>query len=444
MLEVMASPVSVVWVSLALVGLGVVMLLSQLFTGEQARASAICLICGVLAVLCSGYYLVFVWASHALRALPGLVLGIPLIYVGSVGVLRSRTRPAAAAGLLAGALAILLLFDAQRLWPAMFYRVYAVVMGHPDLVLHNGDDLKDHVPQPGTRLIFHPTEQQLSCGLLANPDAVAPKLPVDVDCRNVYWGKEMISPKHQIFTDLSELYGLEDLWWEVTEGHYRSSLVGTLTDTALLDFQRLCPQEQDCRSGKGALAKVLGHERWSDALEWAVANADKVAAVYEALPSHEHQTLLVVIAEDVKRQLEPRVEGLVAAYADAQRHSLALYDLMPSYSIWDNWSLDPYNSLEVWRKLISGLSSLTVDLSGMGTLSYLQDAVLVEVQQSSDGGTRLIYHTGVGRQATMTLVIYALPLLWLGLVCAILLWRCFITFRHPAADHSGPIRKVLP
>lgn len=36
MLEVMASPVSVVWVSLALVGLGVVMLLSQFFTGKQA------------------------------------------------------------------------------------------------------------------------------------------------------------------------------------------------------------------------------------------------------------------------------------------------------------------------------------------------------------------------------------------------------------------------
>src|SRR5690606_26515341 len=107
-----------------------------------------------------------VWASDAFLALPGLVLGLPLIYVGSLGVLTSPERrpPFGAAILLAGGLALLLLNDAQQLWSATFHRLKGTLMGYPDLVLYTGEDLGQHIPAPGTRVIFEPAKSALSCG----------------------------------------------------------------------------------------------------------------------------------------------------------------------------------------------------------------------------------------------------------------------------------------
>lgn len=172
MLEIMASPEWVRWVSLALVALSAAVLVPGTIRGWGATALAFGLLCAGLAVLASSHYLLFTWASDSYLALPGLLLGLPLIYLGSFGLLARRQprRPLGAVLVLTSGLLLLLVIDDQQLWPATFYRLQGALMGYPDLVLRGGEDLGQSLPPAGTRLIFKPAQQTLSCGLLSDPE----------------------------------------------------------------------------------------------------------------------------------------------------------------------------------------------------------------------------------------------------------------------------------
>ena len=70
----------------------------------------------------------------------------------------------------------------------------------------------------------------------------------------------------------------------------------------------------------------------------------------------------------------------------------------------------------------------------IGTLSKLQNAVLIAAERQEDG-VRLVYHTEVGRHAASTLVIFLVPLLWLVLLLAVMIWRCL---RRPGGERVVP------
>lgn len=191
MLEMMASPDWVRWVSLALVVLSAAVLVPGTIRGWGATALAFGLLCAVLAVLASSHYLLFNWASESSLALPGLLLGLPLIYLGSIALLTRRQprRPLGAALVLASGLLLLLAIDGQQLWSASFYRLQGALLGYPDLVLHSGDDLGEYLPPAGTRLIFKPADQTLSCGVVSAPEPSYASLSYRLDCRNYYGGR---------------------------------------------------------------------------------------------------------------------------------------------------------------------------------------------------------------------------------------------------------------
>lgn len=432
MLEMMASPDSVLWVSLLLVAMGAVALLLRCLRAGQTIAAAFGLLCGVLAVLCSSHYLLFIWASDMLRSLPGLLLGLPLIYASSVALLARRhsKRPLGAVFALAAGLALLLLLDSQQLWPATFYRLQASIMGYPDLVLHSGEDLGSHVPAAGTRVIFEPVGQELSCGLVTEPEPLHTALPLRVDCLNYYWGRAMVPPRHAALADVPTLYGLAALWREDERGTYSTLLGSTLTPLAMADFQLLCPAEDDCLASKQALMTLFDHERWRDFLDWLAGDDGQLSRVYDGLPRTERESLVEILAQDVRVQLEERVAGIVAVYTDAQARSLSLSNLAPRYSSPSSPQFID-NSVDAWNKLNSTLRALPVEIPRIGTLGSLQNGVLVAVEQADAGGVRLLYHTEVGRQSVTTLALFIVPLIWLSLVLSVLLWRCVRPKRLP-------------
>ena len=426
MLETLASPDSVLWISLALVAAGAAALLLRCIRAGETIAAVFSLLCGVLAVLCSSHYLLFIWASDMYRSLPGLLLGLPLIYASSIALLapRQSKRPLGAAFVLAAGLALLLLVDSQQLWPATFYRLQASIMGYPDLVLHTGEDLGRHVPVPGTRVIFQPTGQELSCGLVNEPEPRhAAALPFSVDCLTYYWGRAMVSPSHAALTEVPALYGLAVLWREDERGRYSRSLGATLTPLAMADFQLLCPAGNDCLASKQALMTLFGHERWPEFLDWMAVEDGQLSRVYDGLSYDERESLIEILAPDIRAQLDKRVAGIVAVYTDAQARSLSLRDLAPRYSSPRSLTFID-DSVDVWNKLKSTLRKLPVEIPRIGTLGNLQNAVIVAVEQPEDGSVRLLYHTEVGRQSVTALVFFIAPLLWLVLVLLVLLSRC--------------------
>ncbi|MGE8498586.1 MAG: hypothetical protein ACN6O6_13845 [Pseudomonas sp.] len=428
MLEIMASPDYVLLITVALVAAGTSVLVLNARRGWGAIAAAFGLLCGVLAVLCSSHYLLFVWASDSFLAFPGLVLGLPLIYAGSLGLLapRQRKRPLGAVALLSGGLTLLVLVDAQQLWPATFYRLHAAAMGYPDLVLHEGDDLGQHVPALGTRVIFKPSGPGLSCGLLADPDAVPPALSFRVDCQHYRWGQAMVAPAHEAFSALPALHGLAGLWEEGRPGEYSTLLGTTLSPVAIGDLQQLCPQEDDCLASKQAILKLVAQSDWSAFVDGFESEGGQLSRAYDGLLHGDRGALVEVLAQDVRARLEERVAGIVAVYADAQAHSLTLSNLAPSY-------FRPYkslplidNSLDAWSELKKTLGTLPVRMPNNGTLGKLQNAVLIAVEKPEGGGVRLVYHTEVGRQSIASLVLFITPLAWLVLVLSVLVWRCFV------------------
>ena len=434
MLEMMASPDWVRWVSLALVVLSAVVLVPGTIRGWGATALALGLSCAVLAVLASSHYLLFTWASQKSLALPGLLLGLPLIYLGSVGLLARRQprRPLGAVLVLTSALLLLLVIDSQQLWPATFYRLQGALMGYPDLVLHGGEDLGESLPPAGTRLIFKPADQTLSCGLLNNPEPSYASLSYRVDCRNYYWGPAMLAPEHAAFADLSPLRGLAALWKEEAPGQFSTYMGLKVFPTAMTEFDRLCPADGDCQAGKQAIMQLLGYERWADFREALDAQPEQVLQAYKDARYTASDEAVGVLAGDVRAQLEARVAAIVAAYTEAQAHSLTLTDQAPRYSSSSqsdfHWPIE--NSAASWNGFLRALRQLPVSVPETGTLSKLQNAVLIAAERQEDG-VRLVYHTEVGRHAASTLVIFLIPLLWLVLILAIMIWRCL---RRPGAE----------
>ncbi|MGE8504972.1 MAG: hypothetical protein ACN6P1_22370 [Pseudomonas sp.] len=426
MLEMMASPDWVRWVSLALVVLSAAVLVPGTIRGWGATALAFGLSCAALAVLASSHYLLFTWASQKSLALPGLLLGLPLIYLGSVGLLARRQprRPLGAVLVLTSALLLLLVLDSQQLWPATFYRLQGALMGYPDLVLHGGEDLGESLPPAGTRLVFKPADQTLSCGLLNKPEPSYASLSYRVDCRNYYWGPAMLAP-HAALADLSPLHGLAALWKEKVPGQFSTYMGLKVFPAAMTEFDRLCPADGDCQAGKQAIMQLLGYERWADFRDALDAQPEQVLQAYNAAHHTASDEAVGVLARDVRAQLEVRVAAIVAGYAEAQARSLTLTDLAPSYSSSSRsdfyWPIE--NSAAAWNGLLRALRQLPVSVPEIGTLSKLQNAVLIAAERK-EGGVQLVYHTAVGRHAASTLVIFLVPLLWLVLILAAMIWHC--------------------
>ena len=438
MLEMMASPDWVRWVSLALVVLSAAVLVPGTIRGWGATALSFGLLCAVLAVLASSHYLLFTWASQKSLALPGLLLGLPLIYLGSVGLLARRQprRPLGAVLMLTSALLLLLVLDSQQLWPATFYRLQGALMGYPDLVLHGGEDLGESLPPAGTRLIFKPADQTLSCGLLHNPEPSYASLSYRVDCRNYYWGSAMLAPEHAALADLSPLHGLAALWKEEVPGMFSTYMGLKVFPAAMIEFDRLCPADSDCQAGKQAIMQLLGYERWADFRDALDAQPEQVLEAYKAAHYTARDEAVGVLAGDVRAQLEARVAAIVAAYTEAQAHSLTLNDQAPRYSSSSEsdfyWPIE--NSAANWNGFLRALRQLPVSVPEIGTLSKLQNAVLIAAERQ-EGGVRLVYHTAVGRHAASTLAIFLAPLLWLVLLLVAMLWRCL---RRPGGERVVP------
>ncbi|WP_233787503.1 hypothetical protein [Pseudomonas yangonensis] len=425
MLEMMASPDWVRWVSLALVVSSAAVLVPGIIRGWAATALAFGLLCAVLAVLASSHYLLFNWASQWSLALPGLLLGLPLIYLGSIGLLARRQprRPLGATLVLAGGVFLLFASDSQQLWPATFYRLQGALLDYPELVLHSGEDLGEYLPPAGTRLIFKPADQTLSCGLSSDPEPSYASLSYRLDCRNYYWGPAMIAPEQAALDDLPVLHGLANLWSEAGPGNFFTLTGVKLFPAAMAEFELLCPADMDCQAGKQAIMQLLGYERWDDFRALLQSRREQLLKAYEASPAGARNEAIAVLAEDVRAQLEKRVAVIVAVYAEAQARSLTLSDLAPSYSRPAAFSSPRENSAAAWNGLVRSLRQLPVSVPANGTLSRLQNAVLLAAERQ-DGGVRLVYHTEVGRHAASTLVLFLVPLLWLVLVLAVMLWRC--------------------
>ncbi|WP_134676565.1 hypothetical protein [Ectopseudomonas khazarica] len=435
MLEMMASPGWVRWVSLALVALSAAVLVPSTIRGWGATALAFGLFCAVLAVLASSHYLLFNWASESSLALPGLLLGLPLIYLGSVALLTHR-RPLGALLVLASGLLVLLVSDGQQLWSATFYRLQGALMGYPDLVLHGGEDLGEYLPPAGTRLLFKPADQTLSCGVLSEPEPSYASLSYRVDCRNYYWGPAMMAPVAH--AELPLLYALAGLWQERQSGDFFTLTGLELFPAAMTEFDLLCPADVDCQAGKQAIMQLLGYERWTDFRDSLHARPEQLLQAYKAASYASRNAAIAVLAGDVRAQLEARVAAIVAVYAEAQAHSLTLTDLAPSYSgrSTSYWPIE--NSAAAWNGLVRALRQLPVSVPKIGTLSKLQNAVLIAAERQ-EGGGRLVYHTEVGRHAVSTLVLFLVPLLWLVLILGVMFWRCLRGRARPEGQHAHQV-----
>lgn len=200
---------------------------------------------------------------------------------------------------------------------------------------------------------------------------------------------------------------------------------------AMTEFDRLCPAEGDCQAGKQAIMQLLGYERWADFRDVLDAQPEQVLQAYKAVHYAASDEAVGVLAGDVRAQLEARVAAIVAAYGEAQARSLTLTDLAPSYSVRSAsyWPME--NSAAQWNGLLRALRQLPVSVPENGTLGKLQNAVLLAAERQEGGGVRLIYHTEVGRHAASTLVIFLVPLLWLALMLAAMIWRCL---RRPGGE----------
>jgi hypothetical protein len=435
MLEMMASPDWVRWVSLALVVLSAAVLVPSTIRGWGPTALAFGLLCAVLAVLASSHYLLFNWASESSLALPGLLLGLPLIYLGSVALLtrRQSRRPLGAVLVLASGLLLLLVSDGQQLWSATFYRLQGALLGYPDLVLHSGEDLGEYLPPAGTRLIFKPADQALSCGVLSEPEPSYASLSYRVDCRNYYWGPAMMETAAHAERPL--LYALAELWRERASGDFFTLTGLELFPAAMAEFDLLCPADVDCQAGKQAIMQLLGYERWADFRDSLHTRPEQLLQAYEAAPYASRDEAIAVLAGDVHAQLELRVADILAVYAEAQRRSLTLTDQAPSYSGLSAryWPIE--NSAAAWNGLVRALRQLPVAVPASGTLGKLQNAVLIAAERQ-EGGVRLVYHTEVGRHAASTLVLFLVPLLWLVLILGVMFWRCLRGRAGPGGEHA--------
>ncbi|MCE8033308.1 hypothetical protein EKK97_04635 [Billgrantia tianxiuensis] len=426
MLALLAAPDSVLWVSLALLAAGYVCWLLGRYCSWGAISMAAALACGVLAILASSHYLLFIWAPELSAGLPGLLLGLPLVYGASLGLLtlqgkRSRLR---ASLVLASVCATLMLWDGQRLWPAIYFDLKGTVLGYPPLVLHTSEDLGEYVPPAGTRLIFKPTGNELSCGLFANSEPSRPALSYRASCRDYYWGQAMASLDYSAYMDLPRLYALEKLWEEKSPGRLSSGLFhSSLDELTITDLQRLCPQSDDCLASKQMITSLLGVQSWETLTEDEPTATASLPLSLRTLDYIDLKELLRTLDADVRVQLGRRVAGIVAVYADAQARSLALRDMTPDYPRPEYRSWSRSNSAGQWPALRDIADELAIDIPNIGTLSRLQRAVLIAVESRSDGGVRLLYHTAVGLQSTAALLAFIAPLAWLVIVIFMLLRR---------------------
>lgn len=395
-----------------------------------SAAPALELVCGVLVLLFSSHYLLFVWGSQLGPALPGLLLGLPLVYSGGHGLLgsvRSGERPLLPAMLLGVALVLLLIGDEQRIWTASLYRLQAVAMGHPDLLLEEADDLGGFVPPPGTRVIFQPNKYHIACGLLANPQAPRPQLPYSISCDDYFWGPAMasIDPK---LTNLPVLPYLSQLWSEDASGQLSlASYDSSLSRSVVLDLQRLCPLTEQCAASKQAIAGLFGQPDWASLLALLDGAGWNARIVLEDLSPEVLEALLRVLDNDVRARLDKHLEVLLVAYAKAQAGSLALRDLNPKYSFWaDRVPLfaKKENSAGQWQNLKTALSRLMLKELKLGQFSMLMPGVVLELEPRAEGGQRLVYHTAVGRQPAVALCLFVLPLMLLLVMLLALVWCC--------------------
>ncbi|WP_234260045.1 hypothetical protein [Halomonas sp. MCCC 1A11062] len=426
MLALLAAPDSVLRLSLALLAAGYVFWLLGRCCSWGAIAMAAALACGVLAILASSHYLLFLWAPPLSAGLPGLLLGLPLVYGSSLGLLALQGTGSrlSASLVLASVCAGLLLWDGQRLWPAIFYDLKGTALGYPPLVLHTPEDIGEYVPPAGTRLIFKPTGNKLSCGLFANPEPSRPALSYSISCRDYYWGQAMASLDYSAYTDLPTLHSLAALWEEESPGRLSLGwLYSSLDGLTIADLQRLCPQSDDCLASKQMITSLLGVQSWAALTKDEPTATASLPLSLRTLANNDVQALLRTLDEDVRAQLERRVAGIVAVYADAQARSLTLRDMTPDYPWPEYRSWSQGNSAGQWPALRDIADELAIDVPDTGTLSRLQRAVLIDVESRSDGGARLVYHTAVGLQSTAALLAFIAPLAWLVIVMLMLLRR---------------------
>lgn len=426
MLALLAAPDSVFWVSLALLAAGYVLWFLGRCCSWGATAMAAALACGVLAILASSHYLLFIWAPQLSAGLPGLLLGLPLVYGASLGLLtlQGKRYRLSALLVLASVCAALMLWDGQRLWPAILYDLKGTVLGYPPLVLHTPEDLGEYVPPAGTQLIFKPTGNELSCGLFADPEPSRPALSYSTSCRDYYWGKSMASLDYSAYANLPTLHALSELWEEESPGRLSLGLLySNLDELIIADLQRLCPQGDDCLASKQMITSLLGVSSWASLTEDEPMATAPLPLSLRKLDYNDEKALLRTLDEDVRAQLESRVAGIVAVYADAQARSLALRDMTPQNPSPGFKPRSQGNSAGKWPELRDIGDELAIEVPDIGTLSRLQRAVLIAVESRSDGGVRLAYHTGVGQQSTPVLLAFIAPLAWLVIVMLMLLRR---------------------
>ena len=436
MLAALASPGSLRWVSFTLLAMGYMFWLVGRRYSWGAIAMAAALACGVLTILISSHYLLFVWTSQLSEALYGLLPALPLVYGASLGLftLKGRDSRLSASLLLASVCAALMLWDGQRLWPAIFYELKGAALGYPPAVLHTPEDLDDHMPPAGTRLIFKTTGAEVSCGLFADSEPTRPMLPYRTSCRDYYWGRAMASPDYSAYTDLPRLYALEELW---EEKHPRrlslAWIFNTLNDLVITDLQRLCPQSDDCMASKQMIVELLGVPNWTALTEDSSTAVESLPMSLRSLDRKELQALLRTLDKDVRAKLEERTAGIVAVYADAQARSIALRDMRPNYSPRSgspSWSIG--NSAGEWPELRDIADELARERPAYDPSPW-QNAVLIDVESRPDGGTRLVYHSAVSWQPTAALVAFIAPLIWLVIVVLLLVLR-----RGPGPARPSP------
>jgi hypothetical protein len=431
MLELLGSPAWVLKASLLLLALGYIALGFRTIARQGAGqgiwmsfAAAIELGCGVLALLSCSHYLLFVWAADMHLALPGLLLGLPLLYSGRQGLFAyGKTRQLPVFLLLGSMLTALLLWDSQRLWPATFLRLHAAVMGYPDLVLRSGEDMQDFVPPRGARVIFQPDDWNIFCGVLGGSERRRPFLPFRINCKEYYWGQAMASINLDALIALPALPGLASLWREEEPGDFSTILSAGLNSAVITDLQRLCPGESDCSASKQALLNLFGYTEWSEFLRRVEVDGDLPSLSLDRLPDDARQSLLGVLAQDVHERLSGHVGPIVTAYAEAQAQSLVLRDMKPSYPRSDYAPRTIGNTAKAWQLLRTGLPKLRVEQPTLGQVSQLMAGVILDTEPRAEGGVRLIYHTAVGWQSAGALAVFVVPLLWFCAVYLALLWR---------------------
>nr|WP_290826759.1 hypothetical protein [Halomonas sp.] len=234
----------------------------------------------------------------------------------------------------------------------------------------------------------------------------------------------MASLDYSAYTDLPTLHALAALWEEESPGRLSLGLLyNSLDDLTITDLQRLCPQSDDCLASKQMITSLLGVQSWTALTEDEPTATASLPLSLRTLDYIDRRELLRTLDEDVRAQLERRVAGIVAVYADAQARSLALRDMVP-YNPWPGFKpLSKGNSAGQWPELRDIADELAIEVPDIGTLSRLQRAVLIAVESRSDGSVRLVYHTAVGLQSTAALLAFIAPLVWLFIVMLALLRR---------------------